>query len=203
MPGSAPQDAQDAADAPEAVEPSASAQAPLALPAPPERPAKPNGATNGSATPAATRPRPAGRPRGSVNKDKLAIRRWMSPKAKKLTLKQVNVAHQIFDAALAGEEITDARLQFAGSVAKQAREYAYGKPTESREISGPDGGPITTEALLPMEQMQRLGALFAAHQVPQPPDGALIDVTPETVADDAESDGGAANRASTAGRADD
>ena len=189
MPGSAPQDAQDAADAPEAVEPSASAQAPLALPAPPERPAKPNGETNGSATPAAPF-RPTGRPKGSVNKDKLAIRRWMSPKAKKLTLKQVNVAHQIFDAALAGEEITDARLQFAGSVAKQAREYAYGKPTESREISGPDGGPITTEALLPMEQMQRLGALFAAHQVPQPPDGALIDVTPETVADDAESDGG-------------
>ena len=53
----------------------------------------------------------------------------------------------------------------------------------SAEVSGPDGGPITTEALLPMEQMQRLGALFAAHRAQPAPDGAaVIDVEPETVA---------------------
>jgi hypothetical protein len=32
------------------------------------------------------------------------------------------------------------------------------------EFSGPDGGPLTTESLLPMEMMQRLGALFSAFQ---------------------------------------
>jgi len=55
----------------------------------------------------------------------------------------------------------------------------------SAEISGPDGGPITAEALLPMEAMQRLGSLFAAAQTREPPapDGPpVIDVEAEQVA---------------------
>jgi hypothetical protein len=88
----------------------------------------------------------------------------MSPKAKKLTLKQVQIANRIFDMAIAGEKVTDARLDFAGSVAKQAREYSYGKPTESREISGPDGGPIETLDLIPAESHQRLAAVFRLWQ---------------------------------------
>ena len=53
------------------------------------------------------------------------------------------------------------------------------------ELSGPDGAPLTTEALLPMEAMQRLGALFAAVQTQTPvaPDGPpVIDVETEPLA---------------------
>ena len=66
------------------------------------------------------------------------------------------------------------------------------------EFSGPDGGPITTEALLPMEAMQRLGALFAAvqTQTPAPPAGPpVIDVEAEPLAapeDRSEAKGGRA-----------
>ena len=204
MQDSAPQSPQETPDAPEAAGTVSGTQAPLALPAPPERPSKPNGA----APPAKRR---GGRPKGSRNPDKLAIRRWMSPKAKKLTLKQIRIAHEIFDAALAGDTVTDARLEFAGSVAKQAREYSFGKPTEHREISGPDGGPITTEALLPMEQMQRLGALFAAHQAQQPaappgePAPPVIDVEAEPIdgPEKREEGGGGASQAAPAACADD
>jgi len=55
----------------------------------------------------------------------------------------------------------------------------------SAEVSGPDGAPITTESLLPMEAMQRLGSLFAAAQAQAPvaPDGPpVIDVEAEQVA---------------------
>ncbi len=68
------------------------------------------------------------------------------------------------------------------------------------EVSGPDGAPIATEALLPMEVAQRLALLFAAHQAHQPaPDSPpVIDVEPEPVADATESPasvepGGASN----------
>ena len=153
------QDTQSAAERPEASGP---------VPAPGEdalaHHAASAGSGNGAAVEVLPPPRPAGRPKGSPNKDKLAIRRWMSPKAKKLTLKQVQIANKIFDAALAGEKVTDSRLDFAGSVAKQAREYSYGKPTESREISGPEGGPIETLDLIPAESHQRLAAVFRLWQ---------------------------------------
>ena len=74
------------------------------------------------------------------------------------------------------------------------------------EISGPDGAPIQTEALLPLEQMQRLGHLFAAHQAQQPaappgePAPPVIDVEAETIAapEDREGGGGATQPAAAA-----
>ena len=165
------QDSQEAAGQPEASEPVPdTGEDALARPGPSE------GLGNGAAVevlPPASRP--PGRPKGSPNKDKLAIRRWMSPKAKKLTLKQVQIANKIFDAALAGEKVTDSRLDFAGSVAKQAREYSYGKPTESREISGPDGGPIETLDLIPAESHQRLAAVFRLWQTQKVITGSVDD----------------------------
>ncbi len=165
------QDSQEAAGQPEASEP-----VPDTGQGTPARPGPSEGLGNGAAVevlPPA--PRPPGRPKGSSNKDKLAIRRWMGPKAKKLTLNQVQSANKIFDAALAGEKVTDARLDFAGSVAKQAREYSYGKPTESREISGPDGGPIETLDLIPAESHQRLAAVFRLWQTQKVITGSVDD----------------------------
>jgi hypothetical protein len=83
-------------------------------------------------------------------------------------------------------------LDFAERIGKLAAAYAFGRPVDRQEVSGPDGGPIQRESLLPMEQMQRLGALFAAHQAQQPapgseaPASSVIDVTPETIAEPAE-----------------
>ncbi len=106
MPDSAPLRPQEAAGEPKAAAGHLTPQTVIALPAPPERPVE-SPKPNGAAPPAKRR---GGRPKGSRNPDKLAIRRWMSPKAKKLTLKQIRIAHEIFDAALAGDTVTDARL---------------------------------------------------------------------------------------------
>ncbi len=96
-------------------------------------------------------------------------------------------------------------LDFAERIGKLAAAYAFGRPVDRQEVSGPDGTPIATD-LLPMEAMQRLGGLLAAHQAQQPPAGPpVIDVEAETIAapEAPESEGGGAERAATAGRADD
>jgi hypothetical protein len=81
----------------------------------------------------------------------------------------------------------------------------------SSEVSGPDGAPITTQALLPMEAMQRFGALIAAHQAQQPaappgePAPPVIDVEPEPIDGPEKREEGAGGRESgaPAGCADD
>ena len=83
MQDSAPQSPQEAAGEPKAAAGHLTPQTVIALPAPSERPVE-SPKPNGAAPPAKRR---GGRPKGSRNPDKLAIRRWMSPKAKKLTLK--------------------------------------------------------------------------------------------------------------------
>ena len=80
-----------------------------------------------------------GRPRGRQNNATLDARAFYKPKAKKLANKKIKAANAILDKYLDGKKVTDAELTFAERVSTQCAYYAFGKPKETTEISGPEG----------------------------------------------------------------
>ncbi len=107
-------------------------------------------------------PRRAGRPKGSRNRSTIDGRLFYGKHAKKLIPKLIK-------RAIEEVEKSKGNLDFAERVGKLAAAYAWGRPVESKEISGPDGRPIQTEDLVPAEAHQRLAALFLQFRQQQGP----------------------------------
>jgi hypothetical protein len=57
--------------------------------------------------------------------------------------------------------------------------YHLGKPLETLEVSGPDGGPITSVALTTAELREELARLLARADGEEVPDGSSVVVEPE------------------------
>ncbi len=116
------------------------------IPAPVAHPGAPEGLAVGLL-------RRPGRPKGSKNRSTIDARQFYGKHARKLVPRLVKRAIQEI-------EKPAGNLDFAERVGKLAAAYAWGRPVESKEISGPDGRPIQTEDLVPAEAHQRLAALF-------------------------------------------
>jgi len=110
-------------------------------------------------------PRKPGRPKGSKNKATINGRAFYGRHAKKLAPKLIKRALEELDKP-------DGDLAFAEKVGSMASAYAWGKPVQTQELSGPEGTPITVDGMMPTEVQQRLGALFLAwKQAAQQQDG--------------------------------
>lgn len=95
----------------------------------------------------------SGRRKGSKNQRTIDVQQAYGPAAGRMAKK----LEQRFNEEM--EKGAKANLDFCYKVWRDMAAYAYGRPTERREVSGPDGGPIERHTHL-VETSQKIAAVF-------------------------------------------